>query len=160
MQRCRRAIAMVLSAVLLTGCEGITTGTEIANIALQPAEGGVPGSYLPTQFTLTPEMNPVAFNLRAEFTQDPAESGKWNAYQVALTHNGAPVATRIVNINHPQTNAQGSAPPPSATIHTLFYVDVQNSGEHELTITAAQPVAVTLREPRVDARRNVQRPPK
>jgi hypothetical protein len=41
----------------------------------------------------------------------------------------------------------------------LFYVDVQSAGEYELTITPVKPVEITLSDPQVDARRNVQRPP-
>jgi hypothetical protein len=69
------------------------------------------------------------------------------------------VATRNVNINHPQSPAQTGSSPPRSTVHTLFYVDVQSSGEYELTITPVRPVAITLNNPVADARRNVQRPP-
>ena len=159
--RARCVVAVLgLLASLLTGCEGVTTGTEIANVALQPAERGTAsGSYAPVKFTLSPEMNPVAFNLRANFSQEANEFGKWNSYHVALTQNGATVASRNINVNHPQSSAQGEAPPPTGTVHTLFYVDVPGSGEYALTITPTKPVAITLNQPRIDARRNVQRPP-
>lgn len=150
-------LAVLLGA--LAGCEGITTGTEIARVALQPAASGERGTYAPVKFTLSPDMNPLAFNLRADFMPDATEFGKWNAYQARLTQNGNPVATRTFNVNHPQSSAQGEAPPPTATVHTLFYVDVPGSGEFELTITPTKPVLITLKEPSVDARRNVQRPP-
>ena len=148
------ALAATLS--LMAGCEGMITGTEIANVSLTPAEGG---GYAPARYTLDPSMNPLAFNLRADFSQDPAEFGKWNSYRAELKQGGAVVATRNFNVNHPQSNAQGDAPPPTGTVHTLFYVDVSTAGEYELTITPTKPVAITLKEPRVAARKNVQRPP-
>jgi hypothetical protein len=147
-------------AGLLAGCEGVTTGTEIARLPLQAAEGGSPGAYVPVKFTLSSEMNPVAFNFRADFTQNPDNFGKWNTYRVTLTRGGTMVASRTINVNHPQSSAEGNAPPPSSVIYTLFYVDVQSAGEHELTITPVSPVAITLNNAQADARRNVQRPPR
>lgn len=151
----------ILAAVasLLAGCEGAITGTEVARVTLQPAENGERGAYAPVKFTLSPDMNPVAFNLRADFTQVPAEFGQWNSYRAVLTQNGSTVATRNFNVNHPQTKAQGDAPPPTGTVHTLFYVDVSASGDYELIITPTKPVAITLKDASADARRNVQRPP-
>ncbi len=151
---------LVLAAGVLGGCEGITTGTEVANAPLQAAESGDKGAYAPVKFTLSADMNPLAFNLRADFSLDATEFGKSNSYRAVLTQNGATVASRNINVNHPQSSPQGEAPPPSASVHTLFYVDVPGSGEYELTITPTKPVVITLKEPRVDVRRNVQRPPK
>lgn len=148
--------ALAATLAILAGCEGVTTGTEVANIALTPAEGG---AYAPARYTLDPGMNPLAFNLRADFSQDPAEFGKWNTYRAQLRQGDAVVATRDFNVNHPQGSAQGDAPPPSGTVHTLFYVDVPAAGDYELVITPVKTVAITLKEPRVAARRNVQRPP-
>lgn len=151
---------LVLAAGVLGGCEGVTTGTEVANVPLQAAESGDKGAYAPVKFTLSAEMNPLAFNLRADFSLDAMEFGKWNSYRAVLTQNGTTVASRNINVNHPQSSPQGEAPPPSGTVHTLFYVDVPGSGEYELTVTPTKPVVITLKEPRVDVRRNVQRPPK
>lgn len=158
------AVAALLGLVAgtLAGCEGVTTGTEVARVALQPAVNageGERGAYAPAKFTLSPDMNPVAFNFRAEFSQDATEFGRWNAYRAVLTQNGASIATRNFNVNHPQSSAQAEAPPPTGTVHTLFYVDVPASGEFELSITPIKPVEITLNSPIVDARRNVQRPP-
>ena len=83
-------------AGLLVGCEGAITGTEVARVALQPAASGERGAYAPVKFTLSPEMNPVAFNLRADFSQEAVEFGKWNAYRAVLTQNGATVITPSV----------------------------------------------------------------
>lgn len=142
----------------LAGCEGVVTGAEIARVPLQPAEGGAAGAYAPVKFTLSADMNPVAFNFRADFTMNSSEFGKWNTYQATLSKDGNAVVTRTFNVNHPASASDGSPPPPSSAIHTLFLVDVQG-GEYELTITPAKPVAVTLTNAHADARRNVQRPP-
>lgn len=154
---------VVFLAGLLAGCEGVVTGTEIARVPLQAAEGsagGAVGSYAPVKFALSPEMNPVAVNFRAEFTQQPAEYGKWNSYRATLTKDGTVIATRSFNVNHPAAaGLDSSPPPPNSAIHTLFYVDVQSAGEYELTITTVTPVVVTLNNAQADARRNVQRPP-
>jgi hypothetical protein len=160
MQAWRGMAVMGLLAGLagwLTGCEGTTTGKEIASVELQP--GAERGTYAPVKFTLTPEMNPVAVNFRADFMQDPAEFGKWNTYRAVLTQGGATVAMRNFNVNHPQNNPQGDAPPPSGTVHTLFVTDVPGSGECELIIKPLQAVAITLKNARVDVRSNVARPP-
>jgi hypothetical protein len=143
-------------AGILAGCEGTTTGQQVASLELQPADRG---AYQPVKVSLTTEMNPVAFNFRADFSQDPAEFGKWNTYRAALTQNGTPVTSRNFNVNHPQNNPQGDAPPPSGTVHTLFVTDVQGNGEFELTITPLQPVAITLKNARVEVRKNVARGP-
>ncbi len=159
-----RSAGLLLSIILagmLNGCEGITTGAEIARLPLQAADGGPPGAYAPVKLTLDPSMNPVAFNFRADFTQNPAEFGKWNSYRATLTQGGAVVATRTFNVNHPTGGGpDANAAPPTSTVHTLFYVDVQTAGEHELTITPAAPPAITLNNATADARRNVQRSPR
>ncbi len=159
MQAWRRVAVMGLLAGLMglfAACEGTTTGKEVANIALQA--GADRGSYLPVKFTLSPDMNPVAVNFRADFTQDPADFGKWNSYRAVLTQSGSVVATRNFNVNHPQTNPQADAPPPGGAVHTLFVTDVPGGGECELTITPLQAVAITLQGARVDVRANVVRP--
>jgi hypothetical protein len=162
-----RALRMVAGVVFLAGflagCEGVVTGTEIARVPLQAADGSVgsaSGSYAPVKFSLSPEMNPVAVNFRADFTQHPAEYGKWNTYRATLTKDGVVIAARSFNVNHPAASGTDSSPPPpNSALHTLFYVDVQSAGEYELTITSTTPAAVTLNNAQADARRNVQRPP-
>lgn len=145
-------------AAALVGCEGTTTGKEVASVSLQAAEQR--GAYQPAKFNLTTDMNPVAVNFRADFTQEATEFGKWNSYRAVLTHNGATVATRNFNVNHPQAQsagAGGDAPPPTGTVHTLFITDIAANGEYDVVITPVQPTAITLKEARVDVRRNVQR---
>lgn len=147
-------------AGLLAGCEGTTTGREVASATLQAAAER--GAYEPARFNLSPDMNPLAVNFRADFTQEPSDFGKWNSYRAVLTLNGAMVATRNFNVNHPQSQsagAGGDAPPPTSLVHTLFTTDLQQSGEYELTITPVQPTAITIRNARVDVRANVQRGP-
>lgn len=150
---------LAILAALLVGCEGVTTGTEIARMPLQVVEDGPKGVYAPVKFNLGPEMNPVAINFRADYSQTPSEFGQWNSYRVTLTHGSAVVVTRNININHPQGNPRGDAPPPTSTVHTLFITDVSSSGEYGLTIVPLQPAAIVLSNAQVDVRRNVQRPP-
>ena len=153
------AAALLAITGLLAGCEGVTTGTEIARVPLQAAADCPAGAYAPVKLNLAPEMNPVAVNFRGDFSQNPAEFGKWNTYRATLSKDGAVAATRTINVNHPSRDAQSSAPPPTQSVHTLFYVDVQSAGDYELTITPVKPAEITLSNPQVDARRNVQRPP-
>ncbi len=158
--RAWRVLAILfLLAGFLSGCEGVATGTEVARIPLQPAEGGPAGAYAPVKFNLTPDMNPVAFNFRTDFTLNSTEAGKWNAYRATLSRDGNVVTTRSFNVNHPSAHSDQSPAAPTSAVHTLFLVDLQGGGEYELTITPVSPVAVTLKDAQVDARRNVQRPP-
>ena len=155
MRVARVVMACGLLAGFLAGCEGVITGSEIARVPLQVRDDG---SFAPVVFRLSPEMNPVAVNLRADYTQDPAEFGKWNSYRATLRLAGSVVAARTFNVNHPAANRDDASPPPTQGIHTLFIVDVQSAGEYELAITPTAPVAIRLVEPHADARRNVQRP--
>jgi hypothetical protein len=153
--RALRVVAISgLLAGILASCEGMVTGTEVSRVPLQAAEGG---AYAPVKFKLGPEMNPVAFNLRADFSGNRAEFGKWNTYRATLSKDGSVIAAHSINVNHPGSHPDDSPPPPSQTIHTLFIVDVQSTGEYELTITPVAPVAITLENAQADARRNVLR---
>lgn len=158
MSTLRVVSALAVLAGVLTGCEGVVTGTEVARVPLQIAEGGTAGAYVPVKLKLGPDMNPVAINFRADLTQNPAEFGKWNTYRAALSKDGSVIVARSFNVNHPAV-PDSSLPPPTPSIHTLFMVDVQSAGEYELTIMPVSPVAITLNNAQIDARRNVQRPP-
>lgn len=150
--------ASVALAAGLVGCEGVITGKEVVRLPLQSTDGG---SYAPVKFNLETAMNPVSINFRADFSQTPSEFGKWNTYRATLSKDGTNVATRTINVNHPQSQTQGAgadAPPPGGTVHTLFIADIPANGEYELTITALQN-AIVLSSPQIDVRRNVQRPP-
>jgi hypothetical protein len=159
MRALRMMAIMAFLAGVLTACEGVMTGTEVARVPLQAAEGGPAGAYAPVKLDLGPDMNPVAINFRADFTQDPAEFGKWNTYRASLSRDGKVIVARTFNVNHPTANPDNAAPPPTASVNTLFIVDVQSGGEYELTLTPVSPVAIVLNNAQVDARRNVQRPP-
>lgn len=150
---------VVISAMAaLSGCEGTTTGAEFAAVALQPAVDGRRAAYEPVKFTLSPDMNPIAFNFRADNVLDATEYGKWNGYRATLSRGGTPVAMKSFSANSP-TVGEGNSPPPTTLIRTLFYVDVDAAGEYELTIVPDRAPQITLKDARVDARRNVQRPP-
>jgi hypothetical protein len=150
-----RGVAVLGLLAGLAGCEGTTSGREVANVELQPAAER--GAYAPVKFNLTTEMNPVAVNFRGDFTQEPTDFGKWNSYKAVLTLNGSVVATRNFNVNHPQSNPQGDVPPPTGLVQTLFTADLQANGDYELTITPLQAAAITIKNARVDVRGNVAR---
>jgi hypothetical protein len=159
MRALRIMAIMAFLAGALTACEGVMTGTEVARVPLQAAESGPAGAYAPVKLDLGPDMNPVAINFRADFTQDPAEFGKWNTYRAALSRNGSVIVARTFNVNHPAASPDNASPPPTTAVNTLFIVDVKSRGEYELTLTPVSPVAIVLNNAQVDARRNVQRPP-
>jgi len=143
----------------LVGCEGTTTGREVAKVELQPAAER--GAYQPVKFSLATDMNPIAINFRGDFTQEQTEFGRWNSYRAVLLYNGATVATTDFNLNHPQKQLQGGdAPPPTSLVHTLFIADLQTSGEYELVISMLQPAEITIKNAQIDVRAKVQRPPK
>lgn len=152
--------AITLIASSLAGCEGVVTGSEIANVSLQPAAGGPAGGYAPAKFSLSPDMNTVAFNFRASFTQGTAEAGRWTTYRALLSKDRRVIADRTFSVNHPASSPDNAPPAPTSLVYTLFYFDVSVAGDYEVTIVPLSPVAVTLVDPRIDARRNVQRPPR
>jgi hypothetical protein len=160
MRACGIVAILLLLAGWLSGCEGVVSGTEVARVALQAADGGPAGRYAPVTFTLSPQMSPVAVNFRTDFTMNVTEAGKWNTYRATLSKDGNVIAARNFNVNHPASSPDNSPPAPTSAIHTLFYVDVQSAGDYEVAIVPVTPVAVTLKDAQVDARRNVQRPPR
>ena len=152
-----RSIAPLLAMLaLLAGCEGAITGKEVATVALQPTGDG---GYAPVKFTLGPAMNPIAINLHANYSQDPHESGKWNTYRATLKIAGKRIATRDFNINYPGPAGSNAPPPPTSLVRTLWIVDLQEGGDYEFAIEPLKSVEVTLLSPRIEVRRNVQRPP-
>jgi hypothetical protein len=154
--RIRIVQVMLAFITCLAGCEGVITGTEVARLPLLASDDG---GYLPVKFDFAPDMSPVAVNFRADFSQNSDEFGKWNTYRTVLSKDGKVIVARSININHPVSNRDDSAPPPTQAIHTLFIFEVQSAGLYELKITPVNPVEITLSNARADARRNVQRPP-
>src|SRR5262245_27530003 len=159
MSALRVVSVLAIFVLVLMGCKGVVTGTEVTRVPLQAADGTA-GAYVPIKINLRPDMNPIAINFRADLTQNPAEYGKWNTYRAALSKDGNSVVARTFNVNHPAApGGDSSPPPPSPFIHTLFIVEIQKAGEYELVIAPVSPTAITLQNAQIDVRRNVQRPP-
>ena len=148
---------LLVMLALVAGCEGVITGKEVVTVALQPTGDG---GYGPVKFALGPDMNPVAINLHANYSQDRQESGKWNTYRATLKVGAKQIATRDFNVNYPAAaGSDASSPPPTSLVHTLWIVDLKDRDDYEVTIAPLKPVEVTLVSPRIEVRRNVQRPP-
>jgi len=144
-------LALLFSACL-GACDGLFTGTQVTRFPLQDTTGG---GYAPVTLTLGPEMNPVALNFAAEYTINPAESGKWNSYVATLSYKGRAIASAPFNINNSNSpDAPTGAP---SVAHTMLIVDVSEVGDYELRISAAAPPAITLAKPNLELRRNIQR---
>ncbi|HMM54737.1 MAG TPA: hypothetical protein PKC23_06950 [Candidatus Desulfobacillus sp.] len=144
---------IVAASWLLAGCEAIFTGATVETRALE-AEAG--GGFRPVTFRLEPEMSPVALNFRAELGNHPEEAGKWNAYAATLTRDGATVASGSFNVNYTGTVELPPANPDLVMV--MLTTPVENGGEYQLTIRPLGPVEVTLQNPRVELRRNVELP--
>ena len=153
-----RMLAAAVFALVLMGCDGLLGGEEAARIPLQPTAGG---GYAPVRILLRPDMNPVAFNLHADFLWGRhEEAGQWNSYLVTLRGNGGTIATHSFNVNSPERPQSSSSAPPSALAQSLLLVDVPAEGEYEITIAALQPATVTLEAPQLAVRIHVSRPPR
>jgi hypothetical protein len=146
-------LAMLCTAILLSACEGIFTGTAVQNLPLETDAGG---GFKPVVVTLTSEMSPVSLNFHAELGINPHEAGKWNGYQATLSHAGRPVARREFNVNYTGT-AESPPAHPSLVVSMLVY-RIETSGEYELSITPVKAIDVALLNTRVEVRRNVQVP--
>lgn len=144
--------AAACAALLLAACEGIFTGKEVETVPLEPAAGG---GFKPVAVKLTTEMSPVSLNFRAEQGNFPSETGKWNAYRATLSRAGQVVATREFNVSY--TGVVELQPPahPEHVI-TMMIHRVEARGEYEVSIKPAKAVEVTLQNPRLEVRRNVQ----
>lgn len=152
-------VAVGAAVAALAGCEGVITGKEIARVELQSAEGG---SFAPATFALTTDMNPIAFNFRADFSQNPEDFGRWNTYRITLSKGGNVVESRNINVNHPISRRPQDGvdpPPPTSTVHPLFTTDIEANGEYELKIRAVKTPEIRISNASVDVRRNVARGP-
>lgn len=147
--RCRAALLLPL--VLLAGCDGLFTGAQVTRFPLQQAGAG----YAPVTLTLGPEMNPVALNFAAEYTVNPAEAGKWNSYVATLSYKGQAIASRPFNVNN--SNSPDAPSGAASVAHTMMIVEVAETGDYELRISATAPAGITLAKPNLELRRNIQR---
>ena len=131
------------------------SGTQVVRF---PLEARPQGGYAPVRLALGPEMNPIALNFAAEYTVNPAESGKWNSYSAVLTRNGQIVGATSFTINNPTTpDAPVGAP---GVAHSLMVIEVSTVGDYELSIGATAPAQITLNKPNLELRRNIHRAPK
>jgi hypothetical protein len=147
-----QARALLLLLLLLTACDGLFTGKQVVRFPLQPVTGG---GFAPLRLTLGPEMNPVALNFSAEYTANPAEAGKWNGYVAVLSYKGRSIATGAFNIN---SNATPDAPAGAISLsQTMLVVEAAETGDYELSISSAGQPRITLANPNVELRRNIQR---
>lgn len=144
----RLGIAACLLA--LAACDGLVTGQQESS---QPLTQNADGTFAPVKLTLSPEMNPVAINLKGMTVARDDESGRWNAYVANLMHNGASIASASFNINNPGTphNPNGGA-----FAQTLFFATIPEAGDYELTIAVTRPREITIQDPTLEVRRNTQ----
>jgi len=135
----------------LVACEGTVTGTKALTVPLQ-AEAS--GGFAPIKITLTPDMSPVALNFRAEQTLAPSEAGKWNRYAAVISQNGSVRAQGEFNFNYTGSGdtSQGS----TEQTQTMMMFTLAESGEFDLAIKPVKPVDVTLKNARLEARKNIQ----
>jgi hypothetical protein len=135
----------------LLGCEGTVTGTKALTVPLQ-AEAS--GAFVPIKITLTPDMSPVALNFRAEQILAPSEAGKWNRYSATLSQNGNVRAQGEFNFNYTGSGdtSQGS----TEQTQTMMMFTLAESGEFDLAIKPVKPVDVTVKNARLEARKNIQ----
>jgi hypothetical protein len=143
------AVAGITASLL--GCEGTVTGTKALTVPLQAETSG---AFAPIKITLTPDMSPVALNFRAEQTLAPSEAGKWNRYSAVLSQNGNVRAQGEFNFNYTGSGdtSQGS----TEQTQTMMMFTLAESGEFDLTIKPIKPVDVTVKNARLEARKNIQ----
>ena len=138
-------------AALLLGCEGTVTGTKALTVPLQAETSG---AFVPIKITLTPDMSPVALNFCAEQTLAPSEAGKWNRYSATLSQNGNIRAQGEFNFNYTGSGdtSQGS----TEQTQTMMMFTLSESGEFDLTIKPVKAIEVTVKNARLEARKNIQ----
>jgi hypothetical protein len=141
----------LLLAVMSAGCDGIATGEKVRSETVsETANGG----YGPVRLSLTPQMSPVALNLRAEHGINAADAGKWNTYLATLTFNGREVASSKFNINYSGTvDGQPGAP---FILQNMLTAKIVDAGDYELTVRPVRPNSFRLSNVSVEVRRNVQ----
>jgi len=143
------AIAAIAASLILSGCEGLFTGTRESKQPLTQAEDG---SFAVIKLRLAPDMNPVALNIQGSTIASKVESGLYNSYRAALSLNGERIATGTFHINN--------TGPGGPFRQTMLYASVTRAGEHELSIVPAKPKEITIEQPMLEVRRNTQPPPR
>lgn len=144
-------MAYMMFAAIFSGCDGVATGEKALSVEVAEA---VNGGYGPIKLALTPQMSPVALNLRAEHGISAASAGKWNSYLATLTFNGREVAASKFKINY-SGDADGQAGAPYA-LQNMLTAKVAEAGDYELTVVPIKPNDVKLTNVRVEMRRNVE----
>ena len=150
MQRRTQIATCFLLIVVLAACDGIVTGEKASSEAVtETANGG----YGPITLSLTPQMSPVAINLRVEHGINAADAGKWNAYLATLQLKGREVAASKFQINY-SGSADGQAGAPYL-LQNMLTASVEEAGDYQLTVVPIRPVEFKLTNVRVEMRRNV-----
>ena len=150
----RTLLPLLLSCLLVGGCEGLFTGTRDSK---HPLAQAADGSFAPVKLKLSPDMNPIALNIHGSTITSSAESGLFNSYSATLSLDGQTVATGTFHINHPGSRSSDQG---SAFRQTMLFVTVTQSGEHELRIVPSKPKEITIEAPMLEVRRNTRPPPK
>lgn len=141
-----------IACIFTAACDGLFTGEGVTRFPLEAQAGG---GYLPLRLSLGPEMNPMALNLHASYAASSVEAGKWNDYRATLRKGETTVASAVFQVNNTSNPISPSA---QSISRTMLVIDVAEVGDYELTIQATAPVAVTLENPQLELRRNIQRP--
>ncbi len=141
----------LLLAAIFVGCDGVATGEKVYSEAISESANG---GYGPVKLSLTPQMSPVAVNLRAEQAINAADAGKWNTYLATLSFNGHEVAASKFNINYSGT-ADGQVGTPYA-LQNMLTAKIVEAGVYELTVVPVKPNQIKLTNVRIEMRRNVQ----
>ena len=150
-----RALApLVLTCLIVAGCEGLFTGARDSKQSLAQAADG---SFAPVKLQLAPDMNPIALNIHGSTITSSAESGLHNTYRATLSLDGQTVAAGTFHINHPGSRSSDQG---SAFRKTMLFVTVTQAGAHELNIVPVRPKDITIEAPMLEVRRNTQPPPK
>lgn len=137
--------------LLLSACDGTSTGTRMQTLPLVANAGG---GYGPVALQLVPDMSPLALNLKAKHSDDPTEVGKWNTYRATLLQSGEAVAEGEFHINH---TGSPEAPMGAAYVtQTMLIVKLQQAGTYELRIVPVRPEQVTLSEVELELRSGVR----
>ena len=111
------------------------------------------GGYGPITLSLTPQMSPVAINLRVEHGINATDAGKWNAYLATLQLKGRELAASKFQINY-SGSIDGQAGTPYQ-LQNMLTSRVEEAGDYVLTIVPVRPVEFKLTSVRVEMRRNV-----